>query len=143
MGIPVKVSNRLLMGREVATDVGTPNPDRRAWVIVVPIVDESAQWTHDSAGPGSEPRLTGQGARLSISGYQVIRVEVSSETLDRIRDDDLASDAVEIVRLAARNESELECALAGWVQDTNTLRHPGNVPNLSLVLFRLGRRLLL
>ena len=135
--IPLKVLNRLRLGREVATEAPTLVEGERVWILVTPITKQNAPWVSDSKWEGAEARLSDDNSP-SILGYRIARIELPSEMIERIRDDDLPRRAVSVEQMTVREENQIAPALSLYLQDATSLRHPDNVADLSLVLFRLG-----
>ena len=67
-----------------------------------------------------------------------MRLEAPGELIERIRDNDLCSGAIAGAKFVVNNEHDLAQVLGQWMEDFSLLRHPDEVPDLSLILFRLG-----
>ena len=72
MALPLKVLNRLRLGREIAAPIAATQPNSLAAVFVEPIISANAEWTTDSVWPStSEKRLTGRAPERFIEGYTI------------------------------------------------------------------------
>ena len=126
--LPLKVLNRLRLGRSVAAEVPTPLAQYRAWVHVQPLVDGMKMAPHD-ADYGLEPRLD----KTDVAGreltFRASFVRLHSKYLEYRLDLDLAWEDEQTAReeVLAQNEQELESVLSRWLTDLSALRAPANV----------------
>lgn len=112
----------------------------RAWLVITPIIREDAERQKLNSWEWSESILSGNQSDEAITGYRIVRIEMSEQTLDIVRDDNLPDNAVIVEKQIVSTETELNEAIRKWIDDASLLRHPGNIPDTSLVLFRLGKR---
>ena len=125
--IPMKVRNRLRMGRDVAAEIDARNVGCRAWVRVKPILDLESQQLK-SADYGLESRVASPDS-AAIIGFEVRRIELDPSFLAEPEDLDLAwSDArtTEEYQFAQTEESLYEI-LRSVISDLNLLRIPADV----------------
>lgn len=136
--IPLKVLNRLRLGRSVGAEVRATRPNRRAWVYVEPIIDiEAAVWVSNGQTPEQRLALDVPNA---ITGFRAGFIEIHEHLLEQLSDGNFPKDtgAVHIEKIAA-DEAGLEKILSQWLPDLSLLRHPNNVEYLSTILFRKPR----
>ncbi len=131
MPLPLKILNRLRLGREVAARVTPSRPDHLAWVYVYPMLDPQNGVVVKPARMGAEPRFAALGEGNPIIGFLVCHLEieaaVAEEVYKGIRDDleDPAFDHPDLAIVA--NEEELAVLLQRWVTDPMTLHVPMDV----------------
>lgn len=121
--LPLKVLNRLRLGRRVAARVPPSRAGQVAWVRVQPLLSPGATWDNPNsterravAPPGIEP----------IRGFEVRRVELPDEVVADIWEAPRLEPSVD-QRVLVANEQELEGVLSRWLSDFGQLRVPSLV----------------
>jgi hypothetical protein len=133
VSLPIKILNRLRLGRCVAAEVSCEIVDMRAWVVVIPqapspharpevwfpYTPEDMQRSH------GEYRLVNT---QFITGFEIRYVRHKEEFTNEVWgwDYDLVLDDIttRVRRVFVDRESEIESALATWLADMNALGHP-------------------
>jgi hypothetical protein len=124
--IPLRVLNRLRLGRDVAARVRPRDPSNLAWVYVIPLVDHVR---------GSTAVVNGERTALSLSGeppvcgFVVRYIEVAENIIDeynREERDDPEHPAHD-ERAIATNEDELADILRLYTVDLDSLHIPIDV----------------
>lgn len=133
MALPVEVIDRLHLGREVATEVPAPLPDKRAFVMVIPQVPplhrDRGAWNEEAwvIGTGEEAKLRDPGF---ISGYEVRYLLHHAKYTDTEwgwdYDHVLDDESTRIKRVFVQHEDNIEAALATWSVDAAALTKPGD-----------------
>ena len=125
MPIPLKVLNRLPMGRDIAARVPPSSAENLAWVYIAPLFPERAyvgepenrRWIH----------VTKSGK--VNSGFLVRHLEVDAEQAEAIYwgfRHDLHETFLD-ERVLVPNETELEAVLIEWLPDYGDLHPPSGV----------------
>ena len=127
MAIPLKVLNRLRLGRDVAAKVDPTWLDHLAWVYVYPILNPENGYL--LRGHRGEERIVSSGSANPIKGYLVRHLEVEAKVaedyLQSIRDD-IGKSSFDTKMIVA-DEQELEKVLAQWLSDFTALHVPTSV----------------
>jgi hypothetical protein len=126
--MPIKVLNRLELGRSVAAQVPAMLPDHRAWVRVRPLID-AARGTWVDTGH-TEKRLVSTGGN-PIRGYEIRYVEVADRLFENPMDISLEDVSID-QRVEVSSLDELEKMLSRWVTDLSQLRVPSIVGYVGL-----------
>jgi hypothetical protein len=127
MEIPLKVLNRLRLGRTVAAEIAATISEHRAWVHVRPLI-ASEKGYRDGTDFWKEPKATSYNvAQNPIAGFCVRRIEVPAELVVKARADewDLTSQDCSVDEgIVANSEEELARILSQWIPDGAALRIP-------------------
>ena len=124
--LPLKILNRLLLGREVAAEIKATLPEHKAWVLVWPRIDPEHGY-FNKLNDYSESMAFSTDGQPALKGFEIIYVEIEQKTLE----EDL-SDAWEIPYSSAtlersdfaRDETELEAKLSEHLTDLSCLQLP-------------------
>lgn len=127
MALPLKILNRLRLGRDVAAKVSPSVPENLAWIYVYPLLNQDHGFL--LRGQGREERIVGVGTGDPIKGFLVRHLEIGAQVADdfyqSLRDD--IGNPVFDERLTPVTEEELEAVLQRWLTDYTTLHVPMNV----------------
>jgi hypothetical protein len=134
---PLKVLNRLKLGRDVVAEVTCSRPRYQAWVCISPLVPKG-QARYQEVPIDAEPLLDTQSQEL-IEGYSVRYTELDQRYLDPEEDPNLACDDPGTVDRTEviRSVEQLECAVSQLVDDLSDFRSPpADHPVLPLVRYK-------
>ena len=127
MPVPLRVLNRLRLGREIGATIAASRSDSVAAVFVKPKVSEEAEWTNDSVVPDSgEKRLAGSQPERFIEGYAVSVIEIPSRVLENIHHenyDEPHAGEYSLRKMAVGDERELHALLSEIIPDLSALGH--------------------
>lgn len=124
--LPLKILNRLLLGREVAAEIKATLPEHRAWVLIWPQIDTEHGYFNKLNDYG-EPIAFSNDGQPALKGFAIIYVEIEQQMLE-----EALSNASEIPYSAAtlersdfaRDETELEAKLSEHLTDLSCLQLP-------------------
>ena len=128
MRLPLKVLNRLRLGRDVAARVAPADEKNHAWVYVYLLLN-------DIAGvqiiEGGEPKAVGAIPENDQIQFLVCRVEFSQEIIEEYKAGRLYEienrQAETDERWQVRGVAELEDILSRWIDDGDQLHEPSVV----------------
>lgn len=131
--IPLKVYNRLKLGRDVAAEVTATHPYYRAWIYVKPVLV-----TYDNPDYGLERRAINF-RNESPMQYEVRYIELHPKYLEYPADLDKAwiDDLTQDQRYSVTGENALESILSRWLHDLNMLKIPSTVAYPRLPIRRI------
>ena len=124
--IPLKILNRLQLGREVSAEVEATLPGHRAWILVWPRVDPEHGYFNKLSDYG-EPLVSATSDQNPLKGFEIICMEIERNKLDAY-----LNNGWEIPYSAAtlygddfaRDEAELEAKVSRRLPDLSLLRIP-------------------
>ena len=124
--IPLKILNRLRLGRAVAAEVNPTLPGHKAWILVWPQIDKEHGYFNKLSDYG-EPLIFSTSDQDPIVGFMIIFTQIEQEKLQRIIENGWEmsySAASGYEEDFAANEVELEAKLSNWLSDFSLLQHP-------------------
>ena len=119
LNLPLKVLNRLRLGRNVAAEVQCEDPDRRMWIMISPVI----------AGRDPDESLF----IPVISYYRIAYFSVMSNIVHRLDEEDLSAGQGSVQLIVVENENEVGAAIAGCIHNVEDLRDPSNVPDSDFI----------
>ena len=129
--LPLKISNRLNLGRSVAAAAPAHHANCLAWVIVQPIANPEqsiVEWHQPGIEPLIRPRIIGENP---IAHYILRYVEIPLLSYERCMDYPMDSDYYMVIatyqRILALHEQEITDTLEHWHVDCETLSIPSKV----------------
>lgn len=127
MALPLKVLNRLRLGRDLAARVPETLKNHSAWIYVYPLLDsEKGERIFEA---GREQRIVSTSGESAIAGFLVRYLEVERQVVEDYHDGRLdEADYPDVdQRYKARTEEELAALLARWIEDFSQLHEPSSV----------------
>ncbi len=126
MTLPLKTIARLESGRAVAAEVTAPQPDTRAYVVILPQTPDSHEhpdrWLQSGTG---EPWLRDPG---DITGYEIRYLQHHAKYTDtdwgRDYDQVLGDTTTRVKRIFVSTTEDIELALVPWIAEGISFQHP-------------------